>query len=107
MQGILSGIKVLDLSRILAGPLATQYLSDFGAEVTKVEAPWGDDTRHWGPPFATGFDGEEVAAYYLSANRGKQVITANLKNERERILLLRISKSGSLIFSCLKLFLKI
>ena len=61
MQGILSGIKVLDLSRILAGPLATQYLSDFGAEVTKVEAPWGDDTRHWGPPFATGFDGEEVA----------------------------------------------
>ena len=85
MQGILSGIKVLDLSRILAGPLATQYLADFGAEVTKVEAPWGDDTRHWGPPFATGFDGEDVAAYYLSANRGKQVITANLKNERERI----------------------
>jgi len=85
MQEILAGVKVLDLSRILAGPLTTQYLSDFGAEVTKVEAPWGDDTRNWGPPFATGFDGEKVAAYYLSANRGKQVITANLKNEKQRI----------------------
>lgn len=86
MHKILNGIKVLDLSRILAGPLATQYLSDFGAEVTKVEAPWGDDTRNWGPPFATGFDGKQVAAYYLSANRGKIVVCADLKKEKDKIM---------------------
>ena len=57
MGGILQGIKVVDLSRILAGPYATQMLADLGAEVVKVEAPWGDDTRKWGPPFTTGFDG--------------------------------------------------
>ena len=53
----LSGVRVLDLSRILAGPHATQTLSDLGAEVLKLEAPWGDDTRSWGPPFQSGFDG--------------------------------------------------
>ena len=81
----LAGIKVLDLSRILAGPHAAQTLADLGAEVTKVEAPWGDDTRTWGPPFQSGFDGQEVASYYLSCNRGKTVISANIKEERERL----------------------
>ena len=70
MQPPLSGVKVLDLSRILAGPHAAQTLADLGAEVTKVEAPWGDDTRSWGPPFQTGFDKHQVASYFLSANRG-------------------------------------
>lgn len=86
MSGILAGTKIVDLSRILAGPLSTQMLSDLGAEVIKVEAPWGDDTRKWGPPFTTGFDGKQVAAYFLACNRGKQIITMNLKQEKAKLL---------------------
>ena len=86
MTGILAGTKIVDLSRILAGPLSTQMLSDLGAEVIKVEAPWGDDTRKWGPPFTTGFDGKQVAAYFLACNRGKQIITMNLKQEKAKLL---------------------
>lgn len=81
MSGILDGIRIVDVSRILAGPYATQMLSDLGAEVIKVEAPWGDDTRHWGPPFTTGFDGKKVAAYFLSCNRGKDIVTFDLKQQ--------------------------
>ena len=81
----LSGLRVLDLSRILAGPHAAQSLSDLGAEVLKLEAPWGDDTRSWGPPFQYGFDGENVASYFLSCNRGKRIETVNIKQEQERI----------------------
>ena len=64
MNQALEGVKVLDLSRVLAGPYAAQNLADLGADVLKIEAPWGDDTRGWGPPFTTGFDGEDVAAYF-------------------------------------------
>jgi formyl-CoA transferase len=68
----LEGIKVLDLSRVLAGPWCTQLLADLGAEVTKVERPGaGDDTRHWGPPWHGEGEGR-VAAYFLSCNRGKK-----------------------------------
>jgi formyl-CoA transferase len=68
----LEGIKVLDLSRVLAGPWCTQLLADLGAEVTKIERPGaGDDTRHWGPPWH-GEGAKRVAAYFLSANRGKK-----------------------------------
>jgi crotonobetainyl-CoA:carnitine CoA-transferase CaiB-like acyl-CoA transferase len=68
----LAGIKVVDLSRVLAGPWCTQLLADLGAEVVKIERPSaGDDTRHWGPPWHGGGD-ERVAAYFLSANRGKK-----------------------------------
>ena len=81
----LSGVRVLDLSRILAGPHAAQSLGDLGAEVLKLEAPWGDDTRSWGPPFQPGFDGQEVASYFLSCNRGKRIETVNIKKEQERI----------------------
>ena len=81
----LEGIRVLDLSRILAGPHAAQSLSDLGAEVLKLEAPWGDDTRTWGPPFQTGFDGKAVASYFLSCNRGKRIETIDIKTERERL----------------------
>ncbi len=85
MGGILQGIKVVDVSRILAGPYATQMLADLGAEVIKVEAPWGDDTRRWGPPFTTGFDGKEVAAYFLSCNRNKSIVTFDLKQDRASV----------------------
>ena len=81
MGKILSGVKVLDLSRVLAGPYCAQTLADLGADVTKVEAPWGDDTRKWGPPFTKGFDGKEVAAYWLSVNRKKKIINVDLKSE--------------------------
>src|SRR6266480_22557 len=71
----LEGIRVLDLSRVLAGPLATMVLADLGADVIKVERPGdGDDTRHWGPPFA----GED-AAYFLSVNRNKRSVAIDLK----------------------------
>ena len=72
MNAPLKGLKVLDLSRVLAGPWCTQLLADLGADVIKIERPGvGDDTRHWGPPWHG--DGEErVAAYFLSANRGKR-----------------------------------
>ena len=81
----LSGVRVLDLSRILAGPHAAQSLADLGAEVLKLEAPWGDDTRSWGPPFQPGFDGENVASYFLSCNRGKHIESVNIKTEQARI----------------------
>jgi crotonobetainyl-CoA:carnitine CoA-transferase CaiB-like acyl-CoA transferase len=70
----LSGVRVLDLSRVLAGPWASQLLGDFGAEVIKIERPGqGDETRHWGPPFIQS-SGESTAAYYLCANRNKQSV---------------------------------
>ena len=81
MAGPLSGIKVLDLSRILAGPWSTQLLSDLGADVIKVERPvGGDDTRGWGPPFLAREDGSATAesAYFLSANRGKRSMTVDI-----------------------------
>ncbi len=75
-NGALAGIRVLDLSRILAGPWATQILADMGAEVIKIEKPGaGDDTRGWGPPFLEGPHGRGDAAYYLAANRNKRSVT--------------------------------
>lgn len=77
MSGALSNIKILDLSRVLAGPYCTMILGDLGAEVIKIEAPrTGDDTRRWGPPFQGG-----VSAYYLCANRNKKSVTIDLKSE--------------------------
>jgi crotonobetainyl-CoA:carnitine CoA-transferase CaiB-like acyl-CoA transferase len=75
----LSGIKVLDLSRVLAGPWATQLMADLGAEVIKVERPGvGDDTRAWGPPWFTAADGAREAAYFACANRGKRSVAIDL-----------------------------
>ncbi|GGD60133.1 CaiB/BaiF CoA transferase family protein [Lacimicrobium alkaliphilum] len=84
MAGPLKGIKVLDLSRILAGPWATQVLADYGASVWKIERPQcGDDTRHWGPPYLKDAQGRETAesAYYLAANRGKQSVTVDITTD--------------------------
>ncbi|MEM1382663.1 MAG: CaiB/BaiF CoA-transferase family protein [Pseudomonadota bacterium] len=77
MTAALAGLKVLDLSRILAGPWIGQTLADLGADVIKVEAPAGDDTRGWGPPFLTR-GGERTAAYFHAANRGKRSIVLDL-----------------------------
>lgn len=76
----LTGVRVLDLSRVLAGPWATQALADLGAEVIKIERPGaGDDTRLWGPPFTTTTDGGRGdAAYFMAANRGKRSVTVDM-----------------------------
>jgi crotonobetainyl-CoA:carnitine CoA-transferase CaiB-like acyl-CoA transferase len=75
----LKGVRVLDLSRVLAGPWATQLLADFGAEVIKIEKPGsGDDTRGWGPPYVEGENGAREAAYFLSANRGKKSVCIDI-----------------------------
>ena len=82
-NGPLSGIRVIDLTRILAGPICTMNLGDMGAEILKVEQPGtGDDTRSWGPPFVEG-----EAAYFLGINRNKRSITLNLKEERGKEIL--------------------
>ncbi len=90
MTSPLQGYRVLDLSRILAGPWAGQLLADLGAEVIKVERPGsGDDTRHWGPPYLKDSRGEDTgeAAYYLAANRGKQSVTVDITTtEGQQIL---------------------
>ena len=75
----LSGLKVLDLSRVLAGPFAGQLLADLGADVIKVESPQGDDTRGWGPPFIDRQDGSRDAAYFHSCNRGKRSLVADFQ----------------------------
>jgi crotonobetainyl-CoA:carnitine CoA-transferase CaiB-like acyl-CoA transferase len=82
----LSGLRVVELARILAGPWAGQILADLGAEVIKVESPEGDDTRRWGPPFLTGPDGVETAAYFHAANRGKRSVVADFRTDAGRAL---------------------
>ncbi|NIE60752.1 MULTISPECIES: CaiB/BaiF CoA-transferase family protein [unclassified Burkholderia] len=80
-MGALSHIRVLDLTRVLAGPWCAQTLADFGADVIKVERPGaGDDTRHWGPPYLKDPDGADTAeaAYYLAANRNKRSVTVDI-----------------------------
>ncbi len=79
MTAPLSGLKVVELARILAGPWAGQTLADLGAEVIKIESPAGDDTRRWGPPFVDR-EGDRSAAYFHSCNRGKQSIALDLTN---------------------------
>ena len=90
MAGPLSHIRVLDLSRIMAGPWASQVLADLGADVIKVERPGvGDDTRAWGPPFLKDKSGADTreSGYYLSVNRGKRSITLDLdKPEGQRVV---------------------
>lgn len=83
MAGPLSGLRVLDMTRILAGPTMTQILADLGAEIIKIERPGvGDDTRQWGPPWLKDEDGMETgeAGYYLSANRGKHSVALDISD---------------------------
>ena len=88
----LKNIRVLDLSRILAGPYSTQILADLGAEIWKVESPWGDDSRQWGPPYLNG-----ESAYYLSANRGKKSLIINLKSEKGQNIIKDLVKKSDIL----------
>lgn len=89
----LEGLKVLDLSRVLAGPYATMVLGDLGADVIKVERPeTGDDTRHWGPPFVGG-----ESAYFLSVNRNKRSVAADLKDEEELEKIKRLAEGADVL----------
>ncbi len=93
----LSGIRVLDLSRVLAGPWATQTLADLGAEVIKVEQPGsGDDTRHWGPPWHSAGD-EKVAAYYLAANRGKRSVAVDFSKPEGAALVRKMAADADVL----------
>lgn len=90
---MLSGLRVLDLSRILAGPWCTQLLADYGADVVKVEKPaGGDDTRRWGPPFLDAADGDAVAAYFLCCNRGKRSLALDFSVDEGRAIVQRLAE---------------
>lgn len=94
MPGPLSHVRVLDLSRVLAGPWAGQVLADLGAEVIKIERPGtGDDTRGWGPPWLKDPDGRETAesAYFLSANRGKKSVTLDISTAEGQAIARRLA----------------
>ena len=95
----LSGVRVLDLSRVLAGPWATQLLADLGAEVIKIERPGaGDDTRHWGPPFTTRTDGAPGdAAYFLCANRGKQSVALDIASPGGADIIRRMAADADVV----------
>ena len=95
----LNGIRVLDLSRVLAGPICAQNLGDLGADVIKVERPGrGDDTRSWGPPFQEG-----EAAYFMCANRNKRSLTLDLKSERGQAILGDLIRNSDVVIENFKL----
>ncbi len=97
MSGPLDGTLVLDLSRVLAGPWASQTLADLGARVIKVERPGkGDDTRSWGPPYL-GSDGNRESAYFLSANRGKESIAIDFKDPRGQAIVLQLARKADIL----------
>lgn len=98
-DGPLAQIRVLDLTRVLAGPLCTMTLGDLGADVIKVEQPGrGDDTRNWGPPYAG-----PLSAYYLGVNRNKRSITLDLKRDEGRVLLGRLIETADVVIDNFKL----
>ena len=89
----LEGIKVLDLSRALAGPYCTMMLADMGAEVIKLEMPGsGDDSRSWGPPFVEG-----ESAYFMSVNRNKKSITLNMKSKQSNEIVTKLIKQSDVL----------
>lgn len=100
MSGLLAGVRVLDLSRILAGPWSSQFLADLGADVVKVEKPGdGDDTRRWGPPFLKAADGSDTgeSAYFLAANRGKRSIAIDFTEPAGQALVVALAGKADVI----------
>jgi len=105
-QGALSGIKVLDLSRVLAGPWCTQILADLGADVVKIERPGaGDDTRHWGPPFLEDAQGQptDQASYYTACNRNKRSVTVDMSHPAGRQILQRMAGTADVVVENFKI----
>lgn len=93
MNGALDGVRILDLSRVLAGPFCTMLLGDLGADVVKIENPdGGDESRRWGPPFASG-----ESAYFLGVNRNKRSVTINLKHPAGPDLLRRLAQRSDVV----------
>jgi crotonobetainyl-CoA:carnitine CoA-transferase CaiB-like acyl-CoA transferase len=104
-QGALSDLRVLDLSRVLAGPWASQLLADLGADVVKVERPGaGDDTRAWGPPWLADVDGEPTgeSAYYLSANRNKRSVTIDMAQADGQALIRQLAGKADIVIENFK-----
>lgn len=100
----LAGLKVVELARILAGPWIGQTLADLGAEVVKVEAPEGDDTRRWGPPFIRNADGSQGdAAYFHACNRGKRSLVADLRSEAGRARVRALASDADVFIENFKL----
>ncbi len=98
MKGALEGIRIIDVSRVLAGPFSAMILGDLGAEVIKIEHyKTGDETRGWGPPFLNG-----ESAYYLCANRNKQSITLNLKTEEGKEIFRKLVSTGDVVIQNFK-----
>ena len=98
--GALAGIKVLDLSRVLAGPWCTQILADLGADVVKVELPQaGDDTRHWGPPFLQDEEGRDTdqASYFASCNRNKRSVTIDMSKPEGQALIRQLAEQADVL----------
>ena len=96
-HGALSGIKIVDLTRVLSGPYATQILADHGAEVLKVEPPLGDEVRDWGPPF---YEGD--ASYFIGLNRNKRSIGIDLRKPEGRVILMRLLEDADIVFENFK-----
>ena len=99
-RGALDGIKVLDLSRVLAGPWCTQMLADLGADVVKVERPQaGDDTRHWGPPFLKDADGNDTtqASYFTACNRNKRSVTIDMATPEGQALIRQMAQQADIV----------
>ena len=97
----LSGLKVVELARILAGPWIGQSLADLGAEVVKVESPEGDDTRRWGPPFIER-DDDKTAAYYYAANRGKHCVTADFRTKEGQQTVIDLIRDADILIENFK-----
>lgn len=95
--GALAGVKVVDLSRVLGGPYATQILGDHGAEVIKIEPPGGDETREWGPPFRPDEGQRGPSAYYLNVNRNKRGLALDLRKPDGREALLRLLQDADVL----------
>lgn len=102
-SGSLAGVKIVDLSRVLAGPYATQILGDHGADIVKVEPPLGDETREWGPPFRDDANERGPSAYYVNINRNKRGIALDLNTPEAREVIWKLLEDADVVVENFKL----